>query len=105
MKKAKAIVAILLVFSIVFLCGCSNISAIINKNDSDYYEIKAISKNASDYADIDISGDNILFLTFKGTDDYLLSVYNAASNKVTASISLEDCDLEYIRAARFTGEN
>lgn len=105
MKKAKSIVAILLVFSIVFLCGCSNITAILNKNDSDYYEITAISKNASDYADIDILGDNILFLTFKGTDDYLLSIYNAASKKVTASISLENCDLEYIRAARFTGEN
>lgn len=105
MRKAKSILAIFLVFSIVFLCGCSNISAILNKIDSDYYEITAISKNAESYSAVDVSGDNILFLTYSGIDKCVLFVYNVQKNKVIAKSTLDDSGLETITKAEFTSEN
>lgn len=105
MKKAKSISAITLLLSIIFLCGCSNITNILNKNNSAHYEITSISKNAEYYSSIDISEDNILFLTYKGTEDYLLSVYNAEKNKVTAQTNLSDCGLDNVTEAVFGNEN
>ncbi|MDE5671655.1 MAG: hypothetical protein K2I14_09400 [Eubacterium sp.] len=105
MKAAKSISAIALLLSIVFLCGCSNILSILNKDNSAYYKITSISKHAEYYSSIDISGDNILFLTYKGTEDYLLSVYNAEKNKVCAKITLDDCGLDNITEAKFSNEN
>ena len=105
MKKAKSIIAVLLVFSIVFLCGCSNISAILNKIESDYYEVTAISEEVSDYTAVEISGDNVLFLAYSGVDSHVLFVYDAKKNKVTAKSTLDDCGLETVTRAGFTNEN
>lgn len=105
MKKAKALLAAVLAVSVIFLCGCSNISDILNKNNSGYYEITAVSKNASNYASVDICEDNVVFITYKGTDGYLLSVYNAENNRISASVSLDDCGLEHAANAKFKNEN
>lgn len=105
MKAAKSISAIALLLSIVLLYGCSNILNISDKTNSTYYKIDSISKNAEYYSSVDISGDNILFLTYKGTDDYLLSVYNAEKNKVSAEITLNNCGLDNITEAKFSNEN
>ncbi|MDE6110660.1 MAG: hypothetical protein K2F65_01955, partial [Eubacterium sp.] len=105
MKKAKSVIAIVLVFSIVFLCGCSNIAAILNKIDSDYYEVTAISEEATSYSSVDVSGDNVLFLTYSGVDSYVLFVYDVKKNKIAAKSSLDDCGLETITYAKFTSEN
>ena len=105
MRKLKPIIAIILAVVVFMLSGCANIQALLNKNDSDFYELTAISKKADTYASIDISGDNILFLTASGIADYDLTVYNVQSNRITAEKSLSDCPLEYISGARFKGEN
>ena len=105
MRKLKPILAIILAATVLLLSGCANIQALLNKNDSDFYELTAISKKADTYSSIDISGDNILFLTANGIEDYELIVYNAQSNRITAETSLSDCPLEYISDAKFNGEN
>ncbi|MCH5316946.1 MAG: hypothetical protein J1E05_03115 [Eubacterium sp.] len=105
MKKSKFLLAVLLSVSIVFLSGCANIEALFADTSSDFYELKAISKKADIYASVDISGDNILFLTAKGLNDYDLTVFDAATNKITAEKNIEGLDLEYVAGAKFKSEN
>ena len=105
MRKLKPLLAIVLAASVFLLSGCANIQALFNKNDSDFYELTAISKKADIYQSIDISGDNILFLTASGIEDYELTVYDAQSNRITAEKSLSGCPLEYIAGAKFNSEN
>ena len=105
MRKLKPILAIILAVTVILLSGCTNLQAFLNKNDSEFYELTAISKKADIYASIDISGDNILFLTASGTEDYELTVYDVQSNRITAEVSLTGCPLEYISGAKFNGEN
>ncbi len=105
MKKAKSISAITLLFIHYFLCGCSNITNILNKTIQHIMKSLLFQKNAEYYSSIDISEDNILFLTYKGTEDYLLSVYNAEKNKVTAQTNLSDCGLDNVTEAVFGNEN
>lgn len=105
MRKLKPILAIILAATVFLLSGCANIQALLNTNDSDFYKLTAISKKAETYQSIDISGDNILFLTAKGIEDYDLIVYDALSNRITAETSLSGCPLEYISGAKFNGEN
>lgn len=104
MRKTKSILAILLVISILFLSGCANVQALFTQSNSDFYEIKAISDIAEMYCSIDISGDNILFLTASGLDPYELSVFNVEKNRIVAKKSLADYPLEYISGAKF-GDN
>lgn len=103
MRKLKPLLAILLAVSVILLSGCANIEALLTKNDSDFYEIKPIS-GADIYCSVDISGDNVLFLTASGLDPYLLTLYNAPENKIIAEKDLGDCRLEYISGAKF-GDN
>ena len=105
MRKLKPLLAIVLAIAVIFLSGCADIQALLTQSSSDFYEPKAISKKADIYASIDISGDNILFLTAKGLEDYELTVFDAAANKKTAEKSLSGIDLEYIAGAKFKGEN
>ena len=105
MRKLKPIFAIVLAIAVIFLSGCANIQALFAEGSSDFYELKAISKKADIYSTIDISGDNILFLTAKGLEDYVLTVYDAAANKITAEKSLSGIDLEYVAGAKFKSEN
>lgn len=105
MRKLKPILAIILAVTVILLSGCANLQAILNQNDSDLYELTAISKKADIIASIDISGDNILFLTASGIEDYELTVYDAQNNKITAEKSLSGCPLEYISGVKFNSEN
>lgn len=101
MRKLKPLLALWLIVTIIFLSGCANIQALFTENGSDFYEITAISKKADTYASVDVSGDNILFLTASGIADYELTVYNAQSNRITAQKSMSDCPLEFITSAKF----
>ena len=105
MRKLRPALAVLIALSVVFLSGCANIQALFQDNSADFYEIKAISQKADIYQSIDISGDNILFLTASGIDDYVLTVYDAKSNRITAEKKLSDCPLEYISGAKFHNES
>ena len=106
MRKLKQISALLLVFAILLLSGCADIKALIQKgNDSDFYEITAISEKATDYASVDIMGDLVLFLSSKGIEEYELTVYNAKRDRIVAETSLASCPIENIYGARFSDEN
>ena len=105
MRKLRPALAVLIALSVVFLSGCANIQALFQDNSADFYEIKAISQKADIYQSIDISGDNILFLTASGIDDYVLTVYDTNSNRITAEKKLSDCPLEYISGAKFHNES
>lgn len=105
MRKLKPILAIIIALSVLLLSGCANIQALIPSTDSDFYEIKAISDKAEIYNSIDIRGDNVLVLAASGIENYRLIVYNAATNKITAEKTLNDCPLEYISGAKFNGDN
>ena len=104
MKKTKSLLAVLLVISVLLLSGCANIQSLLTNSDSDFYEIKSISGKAEMYCSIDISGDNVLFLTASGLDPYELSIYNVEKNSIVAKKSMADCPLEYIGGAKF-GDN
>ncbi|MCH5316948.1 MAG: hypothetical protein J1E05_03125 [Eubacterium sp.] len=104
MRKLKPILAVIVALSILLLSGCANIQALLTKSDSDFYEIKALSDIAELYCSVDISGDNILFLTASGLDPYVLSVYDVEKNSIVAQKDMADSTLEYISGAKF-GDN
>lgn len=101
MRKLKFLLAVLLITTIVLLSGCANIQSLFTENDRDFYEISAYSDFADTYYSVDISGDNILFLTAYGIEDYVLSVYNVEKNSISAKKSMTDCPLDEITGAIF----
>lgn len=105
MRKSKSLIAILLIISVVFLSGCSDIQSLLYKNGSDLYEITAISKMATRCRSIDILDDTILFLSSKSIDPYDLTLYNVPENKIIAQKSLADFPLENITEAKFNGND
>lgn len=108
MRKLKQISALLLVFVILLFSGCANIEAILGSfggNDSDFYEVTALSQKATQYASIDILNDNILFLTSSDIEAYELTLYDVQKDRIIAEASLADCPLEYIYGAKFISEN
>lgn len=105
MRKLKPLFAILLAVTVILLSGCANVQSLLPKNDANLYELTAISQKADIYTSIDISGDNVLFLTASGTDSYELTVYNALNDRITAEKNLSDCPLEYITGAIFNSDN
>ena len=105
MRKLKQISALLLVFVILLLSGCSDIQNLLPVGNSDFYEITALSEKATNYASVDIKNDLVLFVSSKDIEDYELTVYDIKKDKIVAETSLADCSLENIYGAKFIEED